>query len=101
MSLLTIGVGVDYSVHIMHRFTEEVDTSASTYKAVKTSVTGTSGAAAGSMITTATGMSVLVLTITDMLGFFGILMSLSVFYAFITTILVLPPALYIWAEYNL
>ncbi|XVH31096.1 efflux RND transporter permease subunit [Haloferacaceae archaeon DSL9] len=92
---LTIGLGIDYSVHMVHRFIDErqhyglVD-------ALDRTVRGTGGALAGSMLTTASGIGVLVLSVLDVLGQFGVLTALSVIYAFLVSIVVLPSVLVIW-----
>lgn len=96
---VSIGLGVDYTVHIAHRFIDEFDSGTDVGTALDRTVRGTGGALTGSMFTTVSGMGVLVLAITPILGQFGLLMALSVLYAYLASILVLPPALVLWAEW--
>jgi predicted RND superfamily exporter protein len=92
---LTIGLGIDYSVHVVHRFVDE-RREHDLYTALGRTVRGTGGALAGSMLTTAFGIGVLVLAILSVLGQFGILTGLSIVYSFLASIFVLPSALVLW-----
>jgi predicted RND superfamily exporter protein len=90
---LTIGLGIDYAVHLLHRFGDERRGGATLDGALLTAVTGTGGALAGSMVTTVFGLGVLVLATFPAIGQFGLLAGLSVLYAFLTSVLVLPSVL--------
>jgi predicted RND superfamily exporter protein len=92
---LTIGLGIDYSVHVTHRFIDE-RRERPLIPALRRTVYGTGGALAGSMLTTVFGIGVLVLSIFTAIGQFGILTALSVAYAFIASLFVLPAALAVW-----
>ena len=94
---LTIGLGIDYSVHVVHRFADEYDRY-DLFTALERTVRGTGGALAGSMLTTVFGIGVLVLAVFPAIGQFGLLAALSVFYAFLSSLLVLPSALVVWAK---
>ncbi len=94
---ITIGLGIDYSVHVVHRFADEYE-ERPLFPALERTVLGTGGALTGSMLTTTTGIGVLVLAITPILGQFGVLTALSILYAYLTSLLVLPPALVVWAR---
>jgi hypothetical protein len=50
------------------------------------------------MLTTVTGIGVLVLAITPVLGQFGLLTGLSILYSFLASIVVLPSTLVVWAR---
>ncbi|PSQ05525.1 RND transporter [Halobacteriales archaeon QS_6_71_20] len=92
---LTIGLGIDYSVHVVHRFVDERgehDLATSLERTVR----GTGGALLGSMLTTTTGIGVLVFAVLSILGQFGLLTALSILYSFLTSLLVLPSALVVW-----
>jgi len=97
MLALTIGLGVDYSVHVVHRFADEYHTT-DLVTALDRTVRGTGGALLGSMLTTVFGIGVLALAVFPAIGQFGILTALSVFYAFLTSLLVLPSVLVIWSR---
>jgi predicted RND superfamily exporter protein len=92
---LTIGLGIDYSVHVVHRFLDE-RAAHGRWLALERTLRGTGGALAGSMLTTVSGIGVLVLAVLSVLGQFGILTALSVFYSFVASVVVLPSALVLW-----
>lgn len=96
---ITIGVGIAYSVHFTHRFIDEYRVDTEAYESLRITLTGTGGALTGSMLTTSIGTAALILAITPVLGTFGLLMAVSVFYSFLTSIVVLPPTLLIWSTY--
>ncbi|ELZ71843.1 rnd superfamily exporter [Haloferax prahovense DSM 18310] len=96
---LTIGLGVDYSVHVVHRFVDErADHDLET--ALDRTVRGTGGALAGSMLTTVFGLGVLVLAVLSVLGQFGLLTAASIVYSFLASMLVLPSALVLWDRFS-
>ena len=92
---ITIGLGVDYSVHVTHRFADERDEH-DLMTALDRTVRGTGGALLGSMLTTVFGIGVLSLALFPAIGQFGVLTGLSIVYAFLTSLFVLPPTLVIW-----
>ncbi len=93
-----IGLGIDYSAHLVHRFAEEYDEGTDVFVALTDSVRGTGGALTGSMLTTVTGIGVLVIAITPILGQFGLLTGVSILYSYVASLVVLPPALVVWAR---
>ncbi|MFC6864885.1 RND family transporter [Halomicroarcula sp. GCM10025817] len=92
MLAITIGLGVDYSVHVTHRFADEMHDN-DLVTALDRTVRGTGGALLGSMLTTVFGIGVLALAVFPAIGQFGILTAMSVAYAFLTSLLVLPSVL--------
>jgi len=97
---ITVGVGVAYSVHMTHRFIDEYTAGKSTDKSLELTLQGTGGALTGSMLTTSIGTGALVLAISPILGQFGLLMAVSVFYSFVAAIVVFPSTAYVWARYD-
>ncbi|MFC6941408.1 RND family transporter [Salinirubellus sp. GCM10025818] len=95
---IAIGLGIDYSAHIVHRFGDEFDESGDLFDALDRTVRGTGGALAGSMLTTTTGTAVLALAITPILGQFGLVIALSVFLSFITAVVVTPSVAVVWHQ---
>ena len=93
---MTIGLGIDYSVHVVHRFVDELDVLGDPSAAATATVVGTGGALAGSMFTTVFGIGVLVLAVFPAIGQFGVLAAISVVYSFFSSMLVLPSALLLW-----
>ena len=94
---IAVGIGIDYAVHVVHRFADEYH-DRELFPALQRTVVGTGGALTGSMLTTVFGIGVLVLALNPALGAFGILMSLSVLYAFLASLLVLPSTIVVWAR---
>ena len=94
---IAVGIGIDYSVHIVHRFADEY-AERDLYSALRRTVVGTGGALTGSMLTTVFGIGVLVLALNPALGAFGALISLSVLYAYLASLFVLPSVLVVWAR---
>ncbi|EJN57180.1 efflux RND transporter permease subunit [Halogranum rubrum] len=97
---MTIGLGIDYSVHVVHRFVDELAVRGDPSAAVTATVVGTGGALAGSMLTTVFGIGVLVLAVFPAIGQFGVLAAISVVYSFLSSMLVLPSALLLWCRFT-
>jgi predicted RND superfamily exporter protein len=64
--------------------------------ALLATVRGTGGALTGSMLTTVSGLGVLWLAISPILGQFGHLIALSVRYSYLASVWVLPTTLDLW-----
>jgi predicted RND superfamily exporter protein len=92
---LTIGLGIDYSVHVVHRFIDEREEFGLDATLVRT-VKGTGGALTGSMLTTVFGIGVLTLALLTPIGQFGVLTALSVIFSYLASLLVLPSVLVVW-----
>ena len=95
---IAVGLGIDYSVHVVHRFVDEY-AERDLYPALRRTVVGTGGALTGSMLTTVFGVGVLALALNPAVGVFGVLIALSVLYAYLTSIVVLPSILVLWARF--
>ncbi|WP_049921181.1 efflux RND transporter permease subunit [Halopiger djelfimassiliensis] len=93
---VSIGLGVDYTVHFMHRFVDEYEGDKDVYEALLVTVRGTGGALTGSMLTTVCGLGVLYLALIPLIMEFGLLLALGVFYAWLTSLLVLPSTIVVW-----
>jgi predicted RND superfamily exporter protein len=50
------------------------------------------------MLTTSSGTAVLALAITPILGQFGLVIALSVFFSFLTAVIVTPSVMVVWHE---
>ncbi|RQG92213.1 MMPL family transporter [Natrarchaeobius chitinivorans] len=108
---LAIGLGVDYSIHLGERFVVErerrgvggadsrdgttsdgegTDRDEAVEEALEATVTGTGGALLGSAATTATGFGVLALALAPPLQRFGIVTGVSIVFAFVACLTVLP-----------
>ncbi|RQG98084.1 Patched family protein [Natrarchaeobius chitinivorans] len=95
---VSIGLGVDYTVHFMHRFVDEYEAGKDVHEALLVTVRGTGGALTGSMLTTVCGLGVLYLALIPLIMEFGLLLALGVFYAWLSSILVLPSTIVVWAR---
>ena len=93
---IALGLGIDYSVHVVHRFTDEYELTGDVFVALDRTVIGTGGALTGSMLTTASGIGVLVLAIFPVLGQFGLLIALTVVYSYLTALIVTPSVVVLW-----
>jgi len=92
---ITVGLGTDYAVHVVHRFADERE-ERGLYPALRRTVVGTGGALTGSMLTTVGGIGVLVLALNPVIGNFGLLTALSVVYAYLASMFILPSVLVVW-----
>ena len=97
---ITIGVGIAYSVHVIHRFIDEYTDGKDAEESLIVTLRGTGGALTGSMLTTSIGTGSLVLSISPILGDFGLLLAVSVFYSYLTAVLVLPATIFLWARWD-
>jgi predicted RND superfamily exporter protein len=95
---ITIGLGIDYSVHITHRFADE-RRDRRLLPALDRTVRGTGGALLGSMLTTVSGIGVLSLALFTAIQQFGLITGLSILYSFLASLVVLPSALVIWDHF--
>ncbi|GAB7092911.1 hypothetical protein JCM30237_00630 [Halolamina litorea] len=96
---LTVGLGVAYSIHLSERYNQELDRTGDIWTAMERAVTGTGGALLGSAATTVGGFGVLVFAILPPLQQFGIITGLTIIYAFLASVLVLPSMLAVWTKY--
>jgi len=90
---IAIGLGVDYTVHFVHRFVDEFETGGDTFEALAATIAGTGGALTASMLTTVFGIGMLATALIPLIREFGILLVLGVFYAYLASIVLVPPAI--------
>ena len=96
---LTIGLGVAYNIHMSERYRLEIRRGHDVWGAMRRAVTGTGGALLGSAATTAGGFGVLAFAILPPLQQFGIITGLTIIYAFLGSVFVLPSFLILWTRY--
>lgn len=96
---LTIGLGVDYSLHISERFNQELTEVETVAAALHETVIGTGGALLSSAATTASGFAVLLVAILPFLQSFGLITALTIVFAFLASVFVLPSLLVVWARF--
>jgi len=95
---LTIGLGVDYSLHVSERFNQELAQAETVAAALHETITGTGGALLSSAATTASGFAVLLVAILPFLQSFGLITALTIVFAFLASVFVLPSLLVVWAR---
>ncbi len=96
---LTIGIGVDYAIHLTGRYVEELQRGNPPAGAVGAAVAGTGSALFGSAVTTMGGFGVLALATLPTLRQFGIVTAVTIGYAFVASVIVLPSLLVVWSRY--
>ncbi len=97
---ITIGLGVTYAIHAVQRFRLIADTTGDIEKAVTSTVSHTGGALLASAATTVAGFGILIIAPITPQQQFGLIASITIIYSLLTTILILPPMLKIWAEWR-
>ncbi len=96
---LTIGLGVAYNIHISERYRLELRQGRQMWEAMERAVTGTGGALLGSAATTAGGFGMLAFAILPPLQQFGIITGITIIYAFLGSVFILPTFLVLWTTY--
>jgi predicted RND superfamily exporter protein len=96
---IAIGLGVDYAIHMSERYRHELDERGDAARALEESVVGTGGALLGSAVTTAVGFGVLSFSLVPVLQQFGAIIALTLVFAFVASVLVLPSLLVLWTRY--
>ena len=100
ITALSIGIGVDYTIHIIHRYEEEFEHSRDPAAAARRTLATTGSALLGSALTTALGFGVLVLSSLTPFQQFGLVTAITIGYALVAAIVVVPPLMIVWAAYQ-
>ena len=100
ITALAIGIGVDYTIHMIHRYQEEFSRVRNPEKAAVRTLATTGSALLGSALTTALGFGVLVFSPLQGLSQFGITAAITIGYSLLVSILVVPPAMTVWGAYE-
>ena len=100
ITALSIGIGVDYTIHIIHRFTEELEGGKSLVDATTETLGTTGSALIGSALTTALAFAVLIFSPLVPFQQFGIVTGITIVFALIASIMIVPPMLIVWAAYH-
>ncbi|MGA1822854.1 MAG: efflux RND transporter permease subunit [Thermoplasmatota archaeon] len=95
---LTVGLGITYGIHITHRFVEDARKTEDLEVATKETIMNTGTALFGAAATTIAGFGLLSLSIMPPLQQFGIVTALSILYSFLSSLIVLPALLVLWAK---
>ena len=100
ITALSIGIGVDYTIHVIHRYREEFSRVRDPEQAAIRTLATTGSALLGSALTTALGFGVLVFSPLAGTQQFGITAAISIAYSLLVSILVVPPAMTVWGAYE-
>ena len=100
ITALAIGVGVDYTTHLTHRFLEEEKGSDRVSDVLRRAMLTTGGALVASALTTALGMLVAVFAPFAPIRDLGLIVAITILLVLIATFVVLPPLLVLWSRYH-
>ncbi len=100
ITALSIGIGVDYTIHVIHRYREEFTKSRNPEAAAIRTLATTGSALLGSALTTALGFGVLVLSPLRSFEQFGITAAMTIAYALIVATFLVPPAMTVWGAFR-
>ena len=89
VTALTIGLGIDYAIHVVERFREEIEHK-SERQAIQTTIERTGSALLISGLTTVCGFGVLFLSPMPLVRNFGIITAATIVYSVVIAIFVLP-----------
>ena len=100
ITALSIGIGVDYTIHVIHRYREEFTRLRNPEQAAIRTLTTTGSALLGSALTTALGFGVLIASPLLASQQFGITATITIVYSLAVSILVVLPAMVVWGAYQ-
>ena len=90
---ISIGVGIDYSIHMTERFREELRRAATKMQALRQATNGTGVALMASDVSSIVGFAILGLAPMPMFSSFGFLTAIMIFLALAASLVVLPSLL--------
>ena len=100
VTIITIGIGIDYAIHTTERFRLVADKTGDIEKAVCETISHTGGALLIAALTTALAFGILVLAPIPPQQRFGIILAITISYSFLTSVLFLPLFLAKWAQWR-
>ena len=100
ITALSIGIGVDYTIHVIHRYREEFSRVRNPEKAAIRTLATTGSALLGSALTTALGFGVLAFSPLAGTQQFGVTAAITIGYSLLVSVLVVPPAMTVWGAYE-
>jgi predicted RND superfamily exporter protein len=98
IAAISIGLGINYAIHISHRFVEELNGHNKINKATHQTVKSTGTALFSGAATTMVGFGVLAFSVQIPFRQFGTMMALTIFFSFLASVFVLPSMLVLWAK---
>ena len=100
ITALSIGIGVDYTIHVIHRYREEYSRVREPERAAVRTLSTTGSALLGSALTTAFGFGVLIASPLQASQQFGITATITIVYSLAVSILVVLPGMIVWGAYQ-
>ncbi len=100
IAAIAIGIGVPYTIHITHRYEEDRARFASENDAMRSTMTHTGGALAGSAFTTVAGFGILVTSSLKPFQQLGLVTGYAIGGALVAAVLVLPSLLILWDRWH-
>ena len=100
ITALSIGIGVDYTIHVIHRYREEFTRLRNPEQAAIRTLATTGSALLGSALTTALGLGMLILSPVLSMQEFGITAAITIAYTLVVSTILVPPAMTIWGAYQ-
>ncbi|MFO7793012.1 MAG: MMPL family transporter [Candidatus Saliniplasma sp.] len=100
IAAITVGLGIDFSIHLTERFNEDTEKIPHPECALCVSTSHTGSALFGSAATTIIGFGILSFAIIPPLAQFGQVSALSIFFAFLAAVFVLPTFLLLWYKFK-
>ena len=90
---VSLGVGIDYSIHVTERFREEMRRAPNKMQALRQAVNGTGVALLASAISSIVGFAIMGFAPMPMFSTYGILTAVMIFLAMLASLVVLPSLL--------
>ena len=100
ITALSIGIGVDYTIHVIHRYREEFTRLRDPERAAARTLATTGSALLGSALTTALGIGALVFSPLAASQQFAITAAITIAYSLIVSIVLVPPAMTVWGAFQ-
>ena len=100
ITALSIGIGVDYTIHIIHRYETEFEHSRDPKTAAQRTLRTAGAALLGSVLTTALGFGMLMFSSLTPFQQFGLVTAITIGYALIAAVVLVPPSMILWAAYQ-
>ena len=97
---IAIGIGVPFVIHVTNRFREALNTDSNPVSAITTTLKTTGGSLFGSAFTTMAGFGILTTSTLKPFQQMGQVVLVSIGFALVASILILPTLLVLWANYH-
>jgi predicted RND superfamily exporter protein len=100
IAAIAIGIGVPYTIHITHRYQEDRLRFSTPEDAIRSTMTHTGGALAGSAFTTVAGFGILTTSSLKPFQQLGLVTVYAIGLALVAAVLVLPSLLILWDRWH-